>query len=90
MRNPKGYAVVTNVDGRVREFDTYTCAHCQRVTHVMAGQKPEDLGGLCRHCMGLVCSQCVDAPCVPAEEMIRAIERRWEREEMLRSLGITG
>jgi hypothetical protein len=52
MRHPGGYACITEPDRPAHEFDTFTCAHCNRVTHVKARQRPEDIGGLCKQCMG--------------------------------------
>ena len=73
MRKPQGYAAITSPDG-VREADTYQCAHCQRITHVKAGAKAEDLGGLCKQCMGLICSRCVGHACRPFEKWLEAEE----------------
>ena len=84
MRKPQGYAVITSPDG-VREADTFTCAHCQHVTHVKAGAKPEDLGGLCKSCMGLICSRCVGKSCDP---FLKKIEREEARYHSLRSMGL--
>ncbi len=64
MSHPGGYARIDHPDGAAIEFDTFTCAHCNRVTHVAARQRPEDIGGLCKQCMGLICPGCVGAPCV--------------------------
>jgi hypothetical protein len=73
MRNPGGYAVVTDGDS-VREADTFTCAHCNSIVIVKAGQKAEDVGGFCRMCMDLICPRCADGPCVPFEKKLEAQE----------------
>ena len=71
MRNPQGNATIvgdlqrgtpTIVEGGVRhheaEIDTYTCFHCCRIVHVPVRADPANIGGLCKQCMGLVCSRC--------------------------------
>ena len=82
MRKPQGYACVTSPEG-VREADTFTCAHCQRITHVKAGAKPEDLGGLCKQCMGLICPRCVGRACRPFERWLEIVEAKYERNRRL-------
>ena len=64
MRNAQGNATISSPDG-VAEADTFTCFHCQKVTHVKAKMDPSDLGGLCKVCMRLICSRCVGGTCVP-------------------------
>ena len=98
---PQGYAVITtpisslaNLDGLQcvqtregqNEFDTMACGHCNRIIHVQARQRPEDIGGLCKQCMRPICPQCVDhGGCDPLEKKLE----RWEdRERTLRSYGI--
>jgi hypothetical protein len=76
MRNPGGYAQIVAPDGSTREFDTFTCAHCNRVTHVAARARAEDIGGLCKQCMGLVCPACVGQPCVPFLKRLEQMEAR--------------
>ena len=68
----------------VTEFDTFTCKHCCHVVHVKVRQRPEDLGGLCKQCMGLICSECVDKGCTPFEKQLELVEAR---DRALRSYG---
>ncbi|MGH7185913.1 MAG: hypothetical protein ACREIB_06515 [Pseudomonadota bacterium] len=76
MRKPGGYAVLISEDGMV-ERDTFTCKHCQRIVHVKPMGRPEDVGGLCKQCMGLVCPRCVaKASCTPWEKQMEIIEDR--------------
>lgn len=84
MRNPQGYAVIVDPDEGTREADTFTCAHCQNVVHVKAKASPEELGGQCKLCMGLICSNCVGKGCDPFE---KKLERMEERDRVLRSYG---
>ena len=88
MRRPGGWASLTDREtGKVTgECDTTTCAHCNAITHVKAGCRPEDIGGLCKLCMGLICPKCVGGDCVP---FLKKIEIWEERNHALRSYGIT-
>ena len=102
MRRPGGYAFVTNpepgllrldADGQqksvgagVVEFDTYSCGHCGSVRHVMAKERPEDTGGLCKCCMKLICPKCLSTGrCDPLE---KKLERAEARDIALRSYGL--
>jgi hypothetical protein len=76
MRRPGGYACSAEPDGRRQECDTFTCAHCNRITHVGPGQRPEDIGGLCKVCMGLICPACVGQVCVPFLKKLDWMEAR--------------
>jgi hypothetical protein len=77
MRNPGGQLLIYE-DGRERAYDSMTCAHCMKVTFVRAKQKPEDLGGLCKVCMGLICSTCVGQPCKTVEQRLAEEEASYE------------
>lgn len=70
----------------VNEFDTMACGHCNRIIHVQARQRPEDIGGLCKQCMRPICPGCVDrGNCDPLERKLE----RWEaKERALRSYGV--
>lgn len=76
MLRPGGYAQIVDPEGPLREYDTFTCAHCNRVTHVKARARPEDVGGLCKQCMGLVCAACVGEACVPFLKRLDQMEAR--------------
>lgn len=83
MRRPGGYTFETTLDGAVIEGETYTCMHCNRITMVKPGQRPEDIGGLCKQCMGLVCSQCLETSgCDPLEKKLNeALEKSLRLKE---------
>jgi len=101
MRNPGGYAVIFNpapgkvsLDGGrldfacegVVEYDTVTCGHCGCVIHIRVKERPEDLGGLCKQCMKLICSSCVDdGQCTP---LLKRIEEQEERDFRRREYGV--
>lgn len=68
------------------EFDTYRCGHCGSTRHVMARERPEDTGGLCKQCMQLICPHCLNTGrCDPLE---RKLEQAEKRTQALRSYGI--
>jgi hypothetical protein len=77
MRNPGGYLLICE-DGNTREHDSFVCRHCQHVTIVKAKQRAEDLGGLCKVCMGLICSSCVGLACKTIEERLLEAEASYE------------
>jgi hypothetical protein len=76
MRNAQGYATITSPNG-VAECDTFTCNHCNSVTHVKPKMDPAALGGLCKMCMRLVCSKCVGNACLPFEKKLEIEEARY-------------
>ena len=80
MRKPGGYAVFMSPCEAPVERDTFTCAHCNKVVIVQPMQRPEDLGGMCKHCMGMICPQCLDKGCTPFEEKLK----QWEANEAAR------
>ena len=86
MRNPGGVLIATDPFGPTIEIDTFTCGHCNRIKYVKPKEKPEDIGGLCKVCMKLICGDCVDTgKCDPLEEKLK---REESRNEVLRSYGI--
>lgn len=86
MRREGGYATITDPEKPLVELSTFTCRHCCRITHVKTKHRAEDLGGLCKICMGLICSECVGKGCDPLEEKLR---REEERYRALRSYGLS-
>jgi hypothetical protein len=85
MRNPGGYAFSFTEFGVQKEMDTFTCFHCNTVVHIKPKCSPDDLGGMCRLCMKMICPKCVDLPCVPFEKKLDALEKR---DRALRSYGV--
>jgi hypothetical protein len=75
-----GYAIVTRDDGKILEFKTATCCHCQKI--IVFGAPMQDEGGICYRCMKPVCGTCADSgKCEPferklLEEETKAIRRR--------------
>lgn len=89
MRKPGGYAVLVGpaIDqerseafqgqGEVAECDTFSCGHCGFIVHVPLRAAPENLGGLCKTCMKLICPNCVNKGiCTPLEKRIEMMEAR--------------
>lgn len=87
MRGLTGYATLTEPVGSVKERDTFTCAHCNRVRHA----EPYARGFLvlcsngkyrqheyvrCGNCDALICEQCVGKGCTPFEEQLKRMEAR--------------
>lgn len=83
MRRPHGVGIIYDTHQTV-EMDTYKCAHCQAIKHVKPKERPEDIGGLCYVCSGLICSACVGKGCDPFEEKLKRMEAR---DEARRSYG---
>lgn len=85
MRRPGGAVIITDPSAPTHERDSITCAHCNRVVIVEHKQRAEDIGGLCKVCMGMICESCVSkGGCDPFEEKLRRFERR---TDALRSYG---
>lgn len=79
MLRPQGYATVSDPDSGLTERDTLTCSHCNSVKYVKPKERPEDIGGLCKICMGLICAHCVGKPCVPFMEKVDRLEKAIEK-----------
>jgi hypothetical protein len=76
-RRPTGYAVVTDPDKGVQEWDTFRCAHCGRIEHVPPppAMPPGGTCSLCGHAM--ICDGCVAlGTCDPLEKKLERIEAR--------------
>ena len=71
MRNSQGWLIGFDPDGGVKEYDTFTCSHCQRIVIVKAKCDPAEMGGLCKICDKLICKECVGKGCSPWEEKMK-------------------
>ena len=81
-----GYAFSFDPIGVRQECDTFTCFHCNQVVHVKPKCNPDDLGGMCRLCMKMICPVCVNlGACDPTE---KKLERAEARDRALRSYGM--
>lgn len=85
-REARGYQIETGPEGFVKENDTFTCSHCQRITVLRPMCDPTEAGGLCKCCMGLICGPCVDrGGCDPIEKKLARAEASYNAR---RSYGI--
>jgi len=89
MKNPQGYAHTWDRETGVilKEADTFTCKHCNKVTFVKPFCDPADLGGHCCVCDGLICRDCnykrsLGKPCVPFMKRLERQEEHLERGGM--------
>jgi len=86
MDKANNYSTIVSPDG-VTEQDSFTCYHCQKIVFVMPRQKGEDIGGLCKVCMNLICPKCVDlGKCEPFE---KKLEKEEARHRFLRQAGLS-
>lgn len=80
MRNPGGYAFTFDPGGIRQEADSFTCSHCNHVVMVKPKCDPNDLGGMCRLCMKMICPACVDiGSCDPFEKKLDRYEKEHRR-----------
>lgn len=80
MRNPGGYAFSFDPGGIRQEADTFTCSHCNKVVVVRPKCNPDELGGMCRLCVKMICPTCVDeGSCAPFEKKLEQIEKEGRR-----------
>jgi len=55
---------------------SFTCNHCNKVTHLEAGVDPTDtVAWKCTCCSRLVCRVCANKPCLPMQEKLDLYER---------------
>ena len=90
MRIAHGYAMVSGPDVKLKEYDTATCGHCNRIVFTKAGSAStvylfpqmfgppkEEAGAMCRVCMRAVClTWHDDGNCVVLERRLEAMEAR--------------
>lgn len=81
-----GYLLEQGPGGVVREADSSTCGHCQRVTFL----RPQPSGVVvrparCGCCQAAVCEECYGKGCDPWEKQM---ERQEARARMLRAIGV--
>lgn len=82
MLRPQGYGIL--IDPALPcpiEQDTFTCSHCNRIVIVKPLRPPEEMGGFCHGCSGLMCENCTRArelggPCVTWQQILDKIEAR--------------
>lgn len=83
---PQGHLTIVDPGHQTVEIDTMTCGHCNCISQIGPGQRPEDCGGLCKCCMALICGPCVDkGTCAPFEKELERIEAK---DRFFRQAGI--
>jgi len=81
----RGFVQITGPNG-VEEHETFTCGHCNNVVRVPHKAKPDDLGGMCRVCMSMVCGRCcATGRCDPFDKKLKRME---DRGRFFREVGI--
>jgi hypothetical protein len=73
-----GYAVIVGPGGQQKEFDTATCAHCNKVYCISTNSKemsPEPIIW-CSLCQDRICVTCAKKPCLPFEKRLEEYERK--------------
>ena len=80
-----GYATIFGTT--TTEIDTYQCVHCNAHRYKRSSDpKIEcDPGGVCRNCMGAICSKCLAKECVTFEKKLDIYERR---QDLFKKLGL--
>jgi hypothetical protein len=78
-----------------KEMDTFTCNHCHYQVHVKPFCPPEDAGGFCRICDGLICKYCnykmsLGKPCTPMLEKVQRLENHLEHGGLFRDVETFG
>lgn len=58
MLKAQGKGMIFSPDPYI-EYETMTCAHCQKIMPLAAGQGPKDVGGVCTKCNSVICPECV-------------------------------
>jgi hypothetical protein len=66
----RGYGIITNREGRTREFDMVCCGHCDRAIIIGFGIAVHR----CTCCDRLICSRCVGRGCDPIEQKLSRME----------------
>jgi hypothetical protein len=85
MNRAHGFIVESGPLGSV-EYESFTCFHCQAIVKVPHRAKGEDIGGLCKVCMRLICRECVGVgSCTPWQKQMEQSEAR---DRLLQAVGL--
>jgi hypothetical protein len=72
-----GFIETITPNGTIRR-DTFKCQHCQFIVSFEPFCDPADVGGHCKLCDDLICSNCVRRNvCITVEEMLQHMEGGW-------------
>jgi hypothetical protein len=81
----RGFVEISGPNG-VEEYETFTCGHGGEIVKVPHKAPPEQLGGICKVCMSMVCAKCLETgKCDPLEEKMKRIE---DRARFFRQVGV--
>lgn len=94
MAQPRGYAVLTSPEG-VKEWDTLTCGHCQRVVDIKPLTPLSEVGGHCRACDHFICFNCekkrqAGTECVTVERFCDIVEAQERSRRQYGQIGALG
>lgn len=73
MQRPKGYLYTIESDGKMEEYDTQQCCHCN--THFTMVKGAGRIRGFCLNCMQVTCGKPGCNVCIPFEKKLETIER---------------
>lgn len=74
MHRVQGYGTIVDPDASTVEFDTYTCAHCNKIVQLRPHAPPD---GHCLMCNEGICETCaVRGNCDPFEKKLERMEAR--------------
>lgn len=89
MRKPQGYATISDPELGLKEWDTVTCSHCQRIQAVKPLAPASECGGWCPGCSKVVCGPCADRiPLHGCEIWERQMDKMEARDRLLRAVGV--
>ena len=64
-----------------RTIATSVCAHCQSITEIPNTRQMHGYVDVCRKCMKLICLNCSNKDCIPAERWAEIAEKAGMRCE---------
>lgn len=84
-----GYLMIDDraAGGKLQEFDTVSCRHCQAVMKVVRGQ-PE--GYYCTQCAGPICDVCGSRSRGECEPFMKKVEEKLRRQALFKAMGLGG
>lgn len=75
MAQSRGLLVISDPSLGKRQFDTFTCTHCNSIKAIDVGRSASDMGGWCYQCAKAICPGCAGKPeCTPFMKKIEKME----------------
>ena len=81
----RGFVEVSGPNG-TEQYETFTCGHCGAIKKVPHRAKPEDLGGICKVCMSMVCGPCVATG--KCDTLEAKLKRQEDRARFFKQVGV--